>query len=185
MITTIRSRLEITGFESFVSSPRHFCRATAEILVRFTNFCKPAKTFSVFRSDLVSCVKAVAFLSLKTTELQVLRVYIWEDNCEIGGVEVTRLAFRLLDVDISVQSTSSVFCFAGKSISFWKNISHEYSSYMLYIISMVNFIRSLNKSSTLAPLSTIFQKIIFVKWSRAKNVSAYGQKPVRKLKANS
>ena len=122
IINTIRSRLEVTGFKSFVPSPRHVRRATAEIVVHFTNFCKPEKTFSGFRSDLVSCVKAVAFLSLKTTELQGLRVDIWRDISEIGGVEVTRLALRLLDVKISVQSTSSVFCFAGKSILFRKKI---------------------------------------------------------------
>ena len=104
-MNTNRSRLEITGFKSFVPSPSHVRRATAEIVVHFTNFLRQKKTFSGFRSDLVSCVKAVAFLSLKTTELQGLRVDIWGDSCEIGGVEVTRLAFRVLDVDISVQST--------------------------------------------------------------------------------
>ena len=126
IIKTIRSRLEITGFKSFVPSPRHVRRATAEIVVHFTNFCKPEKTFSGFRNDLVSCFKAVSFLSLKTTELQELRVDIWGDSCDIDGVEITRLAFRLLDVEISVQSTGSVFCFAGKSILFLKNISHDY-----------------------------------------------------------
>ena len=95
-------------------------------MVHFTNFCKPEKTFSGFRGDLVSCVKAVAFISLKSTELQGLRVDIRGDRCEIGGVEVTRLSFRLLDVNTSVQSTISLFCFAGKSILFWKNISHDY-----------------------------------------------------------
>ena len=76
IINTIPSRLEITGFKSSVLSPRHVRRATAEILVHFKNFCKPEKTFSGFRSDLVSCVKPLAFLSLKTTELQGLRVDI-------------------------------------------------------------------------------------------------------------
>ena len=113
IINTIRSRLEIIGFKSFVPSPRHVRRATAEKVVHFTNFSKPEKTFSGFRSDLVSCVKAVAFLSLKTTELQGLRVDIWGD---------------VLDVNISVQWTSSVYCFAGKSILFWKIISHDYLS---------------------------------------------------------
>ena len=46
-------------------------------------------------------------------------------SCEFGGVEVTRLAFRLLDVNISVQSASSVFCFAGKSFLFEKK-THDY-----------------------------------------------------------
>ena len=81
-------------------------------MTHFTNFCKPEKTFCGFRSDLVSYVKAVAFFSLKTTELQGLRVDNCGDSCEIGGGE----AFRLLDVDKCVQSTLRVFCFAGKSI---------------------------------------------------------------------
>ena len=51
IINTIRSWLEITGFTSFVPSPGHVRRATAEIVVRFTNFCKPDKTFSGFRGD--------------------------------------------------------------------------------------------------------------------------------------
>ena len=95
-------------------------------MIHFTNFCQPEKTFSGFRSDLESCVKAVAFFLLETTELQGLRVDIWGESCEIGGVEVTSIAFRLLDVMIIVQSTRSVFCFAGKSILFWKNVSHNY-----------------------------------------------------------
>ena len=59
IINTIQSRLETTGLKSFVPSPRHVRRATSEIVVHFTNFCKPEKNFSGFQSDLVSCVKAV------------------------------------------------------------------------------------------------------------------------------
>ena len=83
----------------------------------------PEKTFSRFPSDLVSRVKAVAFLSLKTTELQGLRLDIWGESCEIGGVEVTRLAFRLLDVNfvcsrLATFSVSQVsqFCFGKISL---------------------------------------------------------------------
>ena len=57
IINNIRSGLEITGSKSFVPSPRHIRRATAGIMVHFTNFCEPEKTFSGFRSDLVSCIK--------------------------------------------------------------------------------------------------------------------------------
>ena len=119
IINTIRSQLEITGIKSSIPSPRHFLRATAEIVTHITNFSKPEKKFSGFRSDLVSCVKAVAFLSLKTTELQGLCVDIRGDRCGTGDVQVTRIAIRLIDVDISVQSTLSVFCFAGKSFLFY------------------------------------------------------------------
>ena len=47
-INTIRSRLEITGFKTYFHSPRNICRATAELVVHFTSFCKPEKTFSGF-----------------------------------------------------------------------------------------------------------------------------------------
>ena len=53
IFNTIRSRLEITGFKSFVPSPRHVRRATGEVVVHFTNFCNPEKIFSGFGSDLV------------------------------------------------------------------------------------------------------------------------------------
>ena len=43
---------------------------------------------------------------------------IWGDSCEIEGMEVIRLAIRLINVDISVQSTLSVFCVAGRSVLF-------------------------------------------------------------------
>ena len=59
----------MTGFKSFIPSPRHVRRATAKILDHLTNYCKPEKTFSGFRGDMVSGVKAVEFLSLKTAEL--------------------------------------------------------------------------------------------------------------------
>ena len=142
-INTIRSRLETTGFKSFVPSPRHVRRTTADLVVHFTIFCKPEKTVSGFRSDLVSCVEAVAFCSLKTRELQGLRVDIRGDNCEIGGVEVTRLAFQ-----------ESQFCFGKLSLM----IISLGISYILYIVSMFNFICSLTKLGTLAPRSSIFQK---------------------------
>ena len=177
IINTIRSQLEITGFKTFVPSPRHVGWATTEIVVHLTNFCKSEKNFSGFRIDLVSCVKAVAFLSLKTTGLLGLRVDIWEDSCEIGGGEVTRLAFRLLDVDISVQSTSSVFCFEVMSILFWKKSVMIISlgiAYMLYIVSMVNFICSLTKiGSNICPME------------QSANYFCVRKKTVRKLRANS
>ena len=69
IIKTIQSRHLITGLKSFVPSPRHVRRAAAEVVAHFTFFCKPEKTFSAFISDIFSCVKAVAFLSMKTTEL--------------------------------------------------------------------------------------------------------------------
>ena len=117
-INTIGSRLKLQASNHSFFLQDTFRRATAEIVVHFTHFCKPEKTFLRFRIDLVSCVKADASLSLKTTELQGLSVDIWGDICEIGGVEFTRLAIRLLDVDISVQLALSVFRFAGKSILF-------------------------------------------------------------------
>ena len=42
-----------------------------------------------------------------------LRVDIWGDGCEIGGVETTRIAFRILTDKIKCQSSNAVFCFAA------------------------------------------------------------------------
>ena len=58
-------------------------------MAHFTNFYKAKETFSRLRSHLVSCVEAFAFVSLKTTKLERLRVNILEDSCEIGVVNVT------------------------------------------------------------------------------------------------
>ena len=114
IINTIRSRLQVTGFKSFLPSPRHICRKTAEIVVHFTIFCKPEKTFSGFGSDLVSCVEADAFLSLKTTELQ---GYLVRKLCDwwYGGYQARVQAPRsrhYCTVD------SQRFLFAGKSVLF-------------------------------------------------------------------
>ena len=54
------------------------------------NVCVPEKTRSGFRSDLIPCIEAVSFLSLKIGELQGLRVDIWRASCETDGAEVTR-----------------------------------------------------------------------------------------------
>ena len=114
IINTKRSRLEITGFKSIVPSPRHVRQATAEMEVHFSRV-SPRKRFLVFEVTLFLASKPLRFFLLKTSELQGLCVDIWGDSY---SVEVTRLAFRLLDVDISVQSTPSVFYFASKSILF-------------------------------------------------------------------
>ena len=51
---------------------------------------------------------------LQKTNLEGLKIDIWGDGCEIGGgVEVTRLAFRILNTTVSSQSSKAVFCFAS------------------------------------------------------------------------
>ena len=68
-----------------------------------------------------TCVETVSYFLFGTKELNGQRVDIWGDGCEIGGVETTRIAFRILTDKIKCQSSDAVFCFAayrGKDSSF-------------------------------------------------------------------
>ena len=108
-----------------------------------------------------------------------MRLVVWRLPGSRSGSSMSTLVYSRL----AAFSDSQViqFCFGKTSL---KIISLGIT-FMLYIVSMVNFICFLTKSGTLAPRSTIFQKIKFIKWRRAQNISAYGQKPVRNLRANS
>ena len=80
--------------------------------------------------DVVRCVKLAAYAILQTTNISGLKVDIWGDGAAIGGTKVTRLAFRLICEEISVQSSDSVFCFAayrGKDSRFAleQNVGYE------------------------------------------------------------
>ena len=137
-------------------------------MVHFTNFCKPEKTFSGFRSDLVSCVKAFAFLSVKTTELQGLRwisgktdvrLLVWRLPGSSSGSSKSKLVYSRL----SAFSVSQVIQFGFRyfiNFYFRKNLSGllVLPSLMLYIVNIINFICSLIKIGSLAPCSTVSSK---------------------------
>lgn len=119
LINVIRKHLATPGLRTnLVPSMRSIQRSTASIVRNFIALCKPERTFSGFRVDLVSCVKIAAFLLLNISSVNGLRVDIWGDGCEIGGMEITRLTFRLLcdETGPSAQSSDAVFCFAGKFV---------------------------------------------------------------------
>ena len=115
LIGCIRAHLDVRGLkENLVPSIRSIRKTTASIVRNFIALCRPERTFSGFRVDLVTCVKIATFLIHETTSLDGIRVDIWGDGCEIGGKEVTRLTFRLLrdGAGPSAQSSDAVFCFA-------------------------------------------------------------------------
>ena len=114
VINLIRSRLSVPGLGfNLVPSIRTVVTSNAKFTQQFIKLCNPERTFSGFRVDVVRCVKLAAYAILQTTNISGLNVDIWGDGAAIGGTEVTRLAFRLICEEISVQSSDSVFCFAA------------------------------------------------------------------------
>ena len=113
VINLIRSRLSVPGLGfNLVPSIRTVLTSNAKFTQHFIKLCNPERTFSGFRM-VVRCVKLAACAILQTTNISGLNVDIWGDGAAIGGTEVTRLAFRLICEEISVQSSDSVFCFAA------------------------------------------------------------------------
>lgn len=114
IINLIRSRLQIPGIGyNIVPSVRSIQRSCTLLLDKFLALFKCERTFSGFRLDLLSCVRFAAYLVLGKDDLSNIHVDIWGDGCEIGGIEVTRLTFRIICSEISAQSANAVFCFAG------------------------------------------------------------------------
>ena len=131
VINIIRNRLQLIGLgHNLVPSMRNVQRSTASLVNHFLALCKPQKSFSGFRTDLVAWIQLAVFLLFKTENINNVKVDIWGDGCEIGGTEVTRMAFRLLSEDISAQSATSVFCFAGTPFSkiILKSFLHKFFS---------------------------------------------------------
>lgn len=142
LLDVIRRHLATPGLNAnLVPALTMIKTSTASIVANFIALCKPEITYSGFRVDLVSSVKVAAFLLFRIVSVNGLRVDIWGDGCEIGGMEITRLTFRLLFDENPVldntagpsshrrsvgrritqkgptaQSSDAVFCFAGKYI---------------------------------------------------------------------
>ena len=114
VINLIRSRLSVPGLGFYlVPSIPTVVTSNAKFTQHFIKLCNPEKFFSGFRVDVVRCVKLAAYVIHETTNISGLKVDIWGDGTAIGGTEVTRLAFRLICEEVSVQSSDSVFCFAA------------------------------------------------------------------------
>ena len=80
--------------------------------------CEPERTFSGFRCNLIKCVETVSYFLFGTKERNGQRVDICGDGCEIGGVETTPIAFRILTDKKSVnhQMQYSVLLHTGVKI---------------------------------------------------------------------
>ena len=101
------------GGGSLVPSFRHIKRATSVIMKLFVTICEPERTYSGFRVNLLRAVTFASLVLLQKTKLEGLKIDIWGNCCKIGGVEVTRLTFRILNTTVSSQSSKAVFCFAS------------------------------------------------------------------------
>ena len=126
VINAIRDRLKISGLgHNLVPCISLIKKSTAEIMGYYTAVCQPERTFSGFRCNLVRCVQVASFMLCGTPRYSNLsgldlRVDIWGDGLEVGGLDVTRMAFRIIMDRVSCQSSKYVFCFAGnKYIQFW------------------------------------------------------------------
>lgn len=117
LIDVIRTHLKMPGMPNLVPCVRNIRESTASIVSIFIALCKPERTYSGFRLDLVTCIKITAYLLFGMTCLKGVRVDIWGDACVIGKIDITRIVFRLLVNGISAQSSDIVFCFAGKFTS--------------------------------------------------------------------
>ena len=110
VINLIRSRFSVPGLGfNLVPSIRTVVTSNAKFTQHFIKLCNPERGFRV---DVVRCVKLAAYAILQTTNISVLKADIWGVGSAIGGIEVTRLAFRLICEEESV-SSDSVFCFAA------------------------------------------------------------------------
>ena len=114
VINVIRRRLSIVALGyNLVPCIRLVKKSTAEIQSYITAMCEPERTFSGFRCNFIKCVEIASYFLFGSNEIRDLRVDIWGEGCEIGGVETTRIAFRILTDKIKCQSSNVVFCFAA------------------------------------------------------------------------
>ena len=113
IINVVRKRLAVDGIRGLVPSIDSIKLSTANMISMFIAICKPELTYSGFRADLMACIKLAAFLLLKKTDIDGLKVDIWGDGVQIGGVDETRMTFRIFCNKISAQSALAVFCFAA------------------------------------------------------------------------
>ena len=117
VISTIRANLSINGqLHNIMPSSRAIRRFSKIFTNAFISMCKPEATFSGFRCDLVKCVKIAAWLLFETEDISELTIDIWGDGCEIGGVDHTRMCFRILknySWKVTVQSATVAFRFSS------------------------------------------------------------------------
>lgn len=115
VITVIRNSLKVNSMKyNIIPSVRAIQESSTNVMKQFISICEPEITFSGFRCNLVKCVKFVAHILFGKEDIEELFVDLWGDGCEIGGVEMTRMCFRILkdfNTKVSAQSTKCTFCF--------------------------------------------------------------------------
>lgn len=118
VITALRRFLRIRSTKcNVIPSVRDIQESSGKVMRKFISICQPELTFSGFRCNLVNSVKFVAFILFGKDKIEDLYVDIWGDGCEIGGIDMTRLCFRILkdfNEKITAQSSKTTFCFCGE-----------------------------------------------------------------------
>ena len=77
LIQVIRERISVTGLHcKIVPCISNVKVSTAALIVKFISICRPERTYSGFRVDIVAALRFVAFALLKTTNLRGLQVNI-------------------------------------------------------------------------------------------------------------
>ena len=103
--------------QNFVPSYRAVQRYKSRIIEKVISVCKPKDTFSGFRFDLVACVKFAAWILYGREKISGLNIDLWGDDCEISGIDNTRMCFRTIQdfsEKITAQSSSITICFIDK-----------------------------------------------------------------------
>ena len=88
ILNAIRQKLVSVGLGggSLVPSIRHIKRATSLIMNLFVTICEPERFYSGFRVSLLKAVTFASLVLLQKTNLEGLKIDIWGDSCEIGGL---------------------------------------------------------------------------------------------------
>lgn len=117
VINFIRSRLAVNyRRENIIPSTATVGILTRKIKTYFIALLQPQATFTGFRLNLVSCVRLAVFLRLGKKDLDGVCIDLWGDGLQLGGRDVTRLGFRIIDKSIteySSQCSKMVFIFAA------------------------------------------------------------------------
>ena len=122
LIDTVRRHLRVPDlYPGLVPCVSKIKQSTKIIMQHFIGMCQPEKTFSGWRVDLMCCVKLAVFMRWGVIDLTGVRLDLWGDGAKVGGVEQTRLVFRILggphdDDDpylrtVSAQSAKAAYCF--------------------------------------------------------------------------
>lgn len=122
VLNSIRSETTLVGLgHNIVPSSSSIRSLSSKLTSFFIAAFRPSRTFSGFRIDLTRAVTLVCYVLYGKTDLADVQLDIWGDGANIGGLDVTRMAFRILNgkeftnrygQQCSAQASTAVFTFA-------------------------------------------------------------------------